>query len=72
MKPNRIPSAAGNPAEEKEVLTLLHMAAFEDKIEVIPFLLDHGFDVNVPSTTGFTPLHSATMRNHRRAAELLL
>ena len=60
------------PPEEKEVLTLLHHAAWEGKTEVIPFLLAHGFDVNVPTNRSMTPLHSAAIKNQHQAANLLL
>ena len=59
---NRLPKTEKQP-EDKEVLTLLHHAVWEGKTEVIPFLLDHGFDVNVPTNKTMTPLHSAAIHN---------
>ena len=44
------------PPEEKEVLTLLHHAVWEGKTEVIPFLLAHGFSVNVLTNRSMTPV----------------
>ena len=60
------------PTEEKEVLTLLHHAAWEGNLEVIPFLLAHGYDVNEPTNRSMTPLHSAAISNQHQAAKLLL
>ena len=60
------------PPEEKEVLTLLHHAVWEGKTEVIPFLLAHGFNVNVLTNRSMTPLHSAAINNQHQAAKLLL
>lgn len=49
MKNNRLLNSEDKSAEENEVLSLLHSAGHEGKPPVIPFLLDHGFDVNVAS-----------------------
>ena len=53
--------------------TALHVAVFQNNLEVLRLLLDYGFDINaqVPSN-GYTPLHYCVWINNLNAARLLL
>ena len=53
--------------------TALHIAIFQNNLQVIRFLLDNGFDINAAATSnGYTPLHYCVWTNNYDAARLLL
>jgi ankyrin repeat protein len=55
-----------------EVRTPLARAAGSGQLRVVQFLLDHGADLGLRTTTGQTPLHLAAASGHRAIIELLL
>ena len=55
-----------------ELLTPMHLAAIENRVEVIEFLRDHGADVNSRAYDETLPLHFAAMSSHHEAAKILL
>lgn len=66
-----------NPAlvaskDEKFGQTALHIAAFNDRKEVVEFLLANKADVNAKSKNGSTPLHLAAGKGNKDIVELLL
>jgi uncharacterized protein len=53
--------------------TALHAAMFQDDIEIVRLLIEHGYDVNaVGPTNGYTPLHDAVWANNLAAVKLLV
>ena len=53
--------------------TALHIAIFQNNLQVIRFLLDNGFDINARATSnGYTPLHYCVWTNNLDAARLLI
>ena len=53
--------------------TALHIAIFQENLEILQLLLEYGFDINaqVPSN-GYTPLHYCVRMNNLNAARFLL
>ena len=52
--------------------TAVHMAADNDHAETINLLIEHGADVNQPSSDGVTPLRTAIHKGSLRSTEVLL
>ena len=52
--------------------TPLHLAAFNDNVELVSFLLDRGANPNMRDCGGDTPLHNAVYRNSWKCAQRLL
>jgi uncharacterized protein len=53
--------------------TALHAAMFQDNMEIVQLLIDHGYDVNAQgSSNGYTPLHDAVWAGNLAAAEILI
>jgi ankyrin repeat protein len=50
---------------------LLH-AVFENKMNILKFLIEQGCDLNKGDDDGLTPLHAAALENNREAAATLL
>ena len=46
-------------AVDIEGLSALHRAVRVDDVKTVLFLLDNGADINLATTSGFTPLHTA-------------
>ncbi|MGA2218396.1 MAG: ankyrin repeat domain-containing protein [Terracidiphilus sp.] len=66
-----------NPAlvsskDEKYGQTPLHVAAFNDRLEVAKLLIDNKADVNAVANNGSTPLHLAAAKGNKDIVELLL
>ncbi len=53
-------------------LTLLHLAAYHDNLEVAEFLIQQGADINTMTGSGFSPLGLAISESNREMAKLLL
>ncbi|MGA2851373.1 MAG: ankyrin repeat domain-containing protein [Terracidiphilus sp.] len=58
--------------EEKYGQTPLHIAAFNDRIEVAKLLIADKADVNAQANNGATPLHLAAAKGNKDMVELLL
>jgi hypothetical protein len=58
--------------EEKYGQTPLHIAAFNDHVDVAKLLLAHKADVNAKANNGATPLHLAAAKGFKDMVELLL
>jgi len=58
--------------DEKYGQTPLHIAAFNDRVDVAKFLLAHKADVNAKAKNGSTPLHLAAAKGNKDVVELLL
>lgn len=58
--------------EEKYGQTPLHVAAFNDRIDIAKLLIANNADVNAQANNGATPLHLATARGNKDMVELLL
>ncbi|KAL8513498.1 hypothetical protein ACS0TY_012821 [Phlomoides rotata] len=52
--------------------TAMHVAAIEDRVDAIHFLISVGADVEVADAEGYTPLHYAAQLGHQEAVECLL
>ena len=52
--------------------TALHLAVYQENLNVVWLLLEHGFDPNAVNHMGNTPLHNAVTANNENAARLLL
>ena len=53
-------------------LTLLHLAAMDNKSKIIQLLLEDGADVNIKTKSGLTPLHWAAAEGYLECVQLLL
>ena len=69
----------GNPFKTKyknitntEGNTLLHLACYENNVEIVRFLLKNGADINKEDKNGFTPLYLACYENNVEIVRLLL
>ena len=51
---------------------LLHAVAETNRAELIPWMLEHGLDLEARTRRGYTPLHIACGLGHEAAAERLL
>jgi hypothetical protein len=58
--------------DEKYGQTPLHVAAFNDHVDVAKLLLEDKADVNAKSNNGSTPLHLAAAKGNKDMVELLL
>ncbi|MGA2651717.1 MAG: ankyrin repeat domain-containing protein [Terracidiphilus sp.] len=58
--------------EEKYGQTPLHIAAFNDRIDVAKLLIANKADVNAQANNGATPLHLAAAKGNKDMVELLL
>ena len=58
--------------DEQNGQTPLHIAAFNDRIDVAKLLLADNADVNAKAKNGSTPLHLAAAKGFREMVELLL
>uniref|UniRef100_A0A8C8LU26 Ankyrin-1-like n=1 Tax=Oncorhynchus tshawytscha TaxID=74940 RepID=A0A8C8LU26_ONCTS len=71
---------AGPPAEEPPAttdthtkgFTPLYMAAQENHLEVVKFLLENGANQSIPTEDGFTPLAVALQQGHENVVALLI
>lgn len=66
-----------NPAlvsskDEKYGQTPLHVAAFNDRLEVAKLLIENKADINAVANNGSTPLHLAAAKGNKDIVELLL
>ncbi len=60
-------------AQQKDGITPLHAAVFQENIQLVRLLLSKGAGVNVPEKEcGSTPLHVAVVQENIQLAELLL
>jgi ankyrin repeat protein len=59
-------------AEERNGQMPLHIAAFNDRKDVVEFLLANKADVNAKAKNGSTPLHLAAGKGNKEIVELLL
>ncbi|TET35386.1 MAG: ankyrin repeat domain-containing protein [Planctomycetota bacterium] len=57
--------------EEDRTVTLLHIAADNNRPKIVPVLLEHGAKINIRDERGRTPLDLAVMRGHEKIADLL-
>jgi ankyrin repeat protein len=53
-------------------LTPLHIAVFDEKMDIADVLIENGADVNLPDKFGLTPLHTAAMRGNVALVRLLV
>lgn len=61
--PNTLNNFGSNP---------LHVAAIQNRIEIIKLLIVAGVDINHQGEHGYTPLHEAVEQNNKDAVEVLL
>jgi hypothetical protein len=58
--------------DEKYGQTPLHVAAFNDRLDVAKLLIEHKADVNAKATNGSTPLHLAAAKGNKDIVEMLI
>jgi len=59
-------------AADSRGYTLLHKAAYNNRLNVVEFLLSKGADINALSSSGSTPLHGAASYGHIEVVRFLL
>lgn len=52
--------------------TALHIASLAGQLDIIKLLIEYKADVNVQSSSGFTPLYMAAQENHEACVRYLL
>jgi ankyrin repeat protein len=52
--------------------TPLHSAVIYNRLEMIPFLMEQGADIDPIDVTGMTPLHYSAFLGRRKAAQILI
>lgn len=58
--------------QDSDGYTALHRAAYSNKLDVVKYLLDFGFDIEARTSMGWTPLHSAAYWNNYEVVEYLV
>ena len=61
-----------DPQHHRDGYQSVHITARYGQTEIMKLLLDHSFYVNAVDHHGFTPLHYATLFNHRAMVQLLV
>ena len=59
-------------AEDEEVWTPLHYAAYEGLLDVVECLVRMGANLNAQDKKGYTPLHLATLKGHLPVVQYLV
>lgn len=54
-----------NNIRDKNGATLLQIAAYIDRKDIVQFLLDHHADINIRGMYGYTALHTAVLNNKK-------
>ena len=60
-----------NKKRKKNGYTALHYAAFEEHLDIVEVLLDHGTDINIKNKDGETPLDLARKANCKTVVSVL-